>query len=189
MEIIDSSTKKIFFPHDVIRSGQDELIKDIQTAFKEKKILLAHAPTGLGKTAGALSVAVEQALEHKKTIFFLTNRHTQHRIAVETLKKMKQKTGEPLLCIDLIGKKWMCNQDVAGLFGTEFNEYCKHVVEKGECEFYNRVHDKKEFTVEAKALIKKLEEYGPLHNEEVISQKSVYVLIFHLNENSLRKKL
>ena len=169
MESIDSSTKKNFFPHDVIRSGQDELIKDIQTAFKEKKILLAHAPTGLGKTAGALSVAVEQALEHKKTIFFLTNRHTQHRIAVETLKKMKQKTGEPLLCIDLIGKKWMCNQDVAGLFGTEFNEYCKHVVEKGECEFYNRVHDKKEFTVEAKALIKKLEEYGPLHNEEVIS--------------------
>ena len=120
-----SSLKKEFFPHQEIRAGQDELIKDTEKAFSEEKILLAHAPTGLGKTASALSVALQFALEKKKTIFFLTNRHTQHQIAVDTLKMINKQTSQSISCADIIGKKWMCNQEVAGLFGTEFNEYCK----------------------------------------------------------------
>ena len=75
-----------FFPHETIREGQVDLVNDISQALREQKILLAHAPTGLGKTASALSVAVKYALESKKVVFFLTNRHTQHKIAIETLQ-------------------------------------------------------------------------------------------------------
>ncbi len=157
-----------FFPHDIIRGGQDQLIKDLEQTFSEKKILLAHAPTGLGKTASALAVAIPYALENNKKILFLTNRHTQHQIAIETLKLIKQKTGEQVICADLIGKKWMCNQEVAGLFGSEFNEYCKSVVEKGECPFYSRVRDKKNLTVEAKVKLHELMNKSPQHCEEVI---------------------
>ena len=126
-----SQLKKEFFPHNEIREGQDELIKDTEEAFSKEKILLAHAPTGLGKTASALSVALRFAIEKKKTVFFLTNRHTQHQIAVETLKMINEKVSQGISCADLIGKRWMCNQEVAGLFGNEFNEYCKTVVENG----------------------------------------------------------
>ncbi len=159
-----------YFPHEKIRGGQDELIKDLRQVFNDKKVLLAHAPTGLGKTASALSVALEVALEKKKKVFFLTNRHTQHQIAINTLKEIKNKTGEEIVTVDLIGKKWMCNQEVANLFATEFNEYCKAIVEKGECEFYSKVRtQKKETTVEGKKKLSDLKQKGPLHNEELIN--------------------
>ncbi len=157
-----------FFPHQAIREGQDQLIQDLDAAFTDGKILLAHAPTGSGKTAAALSVAVKHAIEKKKRIFFLTNRHTQHRLAIDTLRLINQKLSPPISCIDLIGKRWMCSQEVAGLLGNEFNEYCKAVVEKGECEFYNRVRSKNSLTVEAKALVEQLQKHTAFHNEELV---------------------
>ncbi len=162
-------TYQQLFPHDTIRKGQEELIKDLDQAFSEKKILIAHAPTGMGKTAAALSVALKYALKEKKKIFFLTNRHTQHKIALDTLKQIQQRSGQEIKCVDLLGKKWMCLQEVAGLFGNEFNEYCKHVVEKGECEFYSRIKEKKNITPEAKLYLSELKLKGPLHNEELIN--------------------
>lgn len=159
-----------FFPHEHIRPGQEELIQDLDSAIQNKKILIAHAPTGMGKTASALYVTLKYALKEKKKVFFLTNRHTQHRIAVETLKMMQKKSKENLLCVDLIGKKWMCNQDVAGLFGNEFNEYCKSITQKEECEFLINVkNQKKELTVEARLHLQKLRAKGPLHNVELIN--------------------
>ena len=104
------------FPYPTVRESQDLLIKDIETALAQNKILLAHAPTGLGKTASVLSVALKQALETSQKIFFLTNRHTQHRIAIETLKAIQKKYQVEIPCADLIGKRWMCNQKIAGLF-------------------------------------------------------------------------
>ena len=85
-----------FFPHHTVRSGQSELIVDLEQTLTEGKTLLAHAPTGLGKTASALSVAVKHAIEKGKKIFFLTNRHTQHQIAVNTLNLIKEKTGKEI---------------------------------------------------------------------------------------------
>ena len=162
-----SPTLSEFFPHELIRAGQDKLVQDLDKAFTEKKILLAHAPTGLGKTASALSVAVYHALQNKKKVFFLTNRHTQHQIAIETLKLIQQKIGEEIKCADLIGKRWMCSQEIANLFGNDFNEFCKSIVEKGECEFYNNVREKKALTIEAKVLLSEL--LGARHNEEIMA--------------------
>jgi len=159
-----------FFPHQTVRAGQDELIKDIEIACKEGKILIAHAPTGLGKTASALPVTLKTALEQKKKVLFLTNRHTQHQIAVETLKLIKEKTGKNIICADLIGKRWMCSQEIAGVFGSDFNEFCKAIVEKGECEFHNNIRSKKGLTVEAKALLQELKKEGTLHNEELMDK-------------------
>lgn len=156
-----------FFPHRSVRAGQEELISDLQQAFTQQKILLAHAPTGLGKTACALATAVECAMTQKKKVLFLTNRHTQHRIAIETIALMRQKTAKDIIAVDLIGKRWMCSHDVASLFGGEFNEFCQAVVEKGECEFYNLVRDKKTLTVEGRAALAKLKQQPPLHAEEL----------------------
>ena len=156
------------FPYENIRENQDLLITDFENAIQNKQILLAHAPTGLGKTASVLSVALQYALDKKKTIFFLTNRHTQHYIAVETLKDMQKKHQISFSCLDLIGKKWMCNQEIAGMYGVDFTEFCKYLVEKDECEFYNHVRGKKSLTVEAKLLLHELKVLGPLHNEELI---------------------
>ncbi len=162
-----------FFPHAELRQGQDALVRDLETAFSNRQVLIAHAPTGLGKTASALAVAVQHALEKNKKIFFLTNRHTQHLIVIETIRLIEQKTGERIPCADLIGKRWMCSQEVAGLYGNEFSEFCRAVVEKGECEFYNNVHDNvhggKGLQVAAKRLLEELRQRGALHSQEILA--------------------
>ena len=163
-----SPTLPEFFPHELIRAGQDKLVQDLDQTFQDKKILLAHAPTGLGKTASALSVALYHALKDKKKVLFLTNRHTQHQVAIETLKLIQQKMGQEIKCADLIGKRWMCSQEIANLFGNDFNEFCKSIVERGECEFYNNVREKKALTIEAKVLLSEIT--SPLHNEQIMAR-------------------
>ena len=82
---------QILFPFDSIRSEQDALIAKVSSCIAEKKHLVVHAPTGLGKTIASLGPALKYAIDNKKTVFFLTSRHTQHIIAVDTLKAIKEK--------------------------------------------------------------------------------------------------
>ena len=168
--LMDASTTKSshdFFPYQTIRPEQGKLLQDLDAAFQQEKILLAHAPTGLGKTATALSVALYHALDKKKRVLFLTSRHTQHAIAVETLREIKQK-GVSFSSINLVGKRSMCSQEIAGLFGNDFNDFCKTIVGRGECEFYNNVRSKQQLTVEAKKALSDLQQRFPMHSQEIM---------------------
>jgi len=149
---------EILFPHETIRKTQDEFIKDIYSALEQKRHLLAHAPVGLGKTAAVLSTTIPFAIKNKLNIFFLTSRHTQHKIAIETLKKIKELHNPDLKITDLIGKKHMCPiPGVETLTNHQFTEYCKEVVEKGTCPLFNNTkHNSVKLTVEAKQLLSEL---------------------------------
>ena len=158
----------ILFPHDTIRASQSELINDIHTVLKEKKNLLAHAPTGLGKTAAVLSVALPFAMEHGLTVFFLTNRHTQHQIALDTVRAIKKKHGKNIVVADIIGKKWMCLQQVAELYDSEFTEYCKALRETSKCEFFSKLYKKNspDLSVDAHKALMDSQHYEPLSVEQ-----------------------
>jgi len=155
----------MLFPHKKIRNIQKEMIEAINYALKKKKKKIIHAPTGIGKTAASLSPALSYALENNLTVFFLTSRHTQHKIAVDTLKKIK----EEFSVADIIGKKGMCLQNVEYLYSSEFNEYCKSIREKDECEFYNNVKKKNKVTAEANLLLDDLKK-NISHAEELIEK-------------------
>ncbi len=159
----------LYFPHDSIRPSQKELIEMIEEGLRKGKPTLVHAPTGLGKTAATLSAAVSYLFESNKakTIFFITPKHTQHRIAIETLRMMKEKHNIPLIVVDLIGKKHMCAQPGVQEFkGGEFYDYCRELVEQGGCEFYNRIKQKSKISVETEAVLSQLSE-KILHVEEL----------------------
>jgi len=100
--------KRFLFPHDSVRDIQSDMIKDVDSCIEKSSHLIVHAPTGLGKTASTLPVALSHAIKKKFTIFFLTSRHTQHKIAIDTLKRIKQKHDVDFVTVDIIGKKWMC---------------------------------------------------------------------------------
>jgi DNA excision repair protein ERCC-2 len=149
---------KVLFPHENYRKIQKDFIEDILTALKEKKHLLAHAPTGLGKSAASLATTLPYALENGLTIFFLTSRHTQHKIAIDTLKKIKEKHNVKIQVTDLIGKKHMCL--VPGtdkLTSQQFTEYCKEAVENKTCQFYNKLKNGNKLSFETKTLLAKTE--------------------------------
>lgn len=139
------------FPHEKIRDVQDYLINDVYNAIINKSHILLHAPTGIGKSAGVLSPALTFSLENDKTIFFLTNRHTQHKIILETLEKMRSKHNINLSVADFIGKKLMCLQPGASVLrSNEFYDYCSNLVEKKGCEFYINLKHKNELSNRAK---------------------------------------
>ncbi len=162
-------TAPLWFPHSEIRLIQQEYAGDVAHALGEKKVLLAHAPTGLGKTAAALAPAVQYAQENNKVVFFLTNRHTQHLIAIETLKQMKERHQLKLSAVDLIGKKNMCNHDVEQIPSYDFNEFCRTVVERKECSYYLNFKNGSQLTPQAKRLVDQLRRQGVLHNQELIA--------------------
>lgn len=159
----------IFFPYEKIRDSQDKLISLIQQALKDKTNLIVHAPTGLGKTSAVFSTTIPFAMKNKLNIFFLTPRHTQHLLAVETIKEINKKFSLKLKAVDVIGKKSFCLQHgIQDLNSNDFSEYCKHLVDKGNCIYHSNLRHKNKITLEASKLLNQLKN-EILHAEEVKS--------------------
>lgn len=163
----NSETDKLLFPHEEIRNVQNELIEDVSECINNKKNIIVHAPTGLGKTAAALAPALTYALKNKKKIFFLTSRHTQHAIAIDTLRDIKKRHGVNISAVDLIGKKWLCPEEgMDKLPSGQFAEYCRKQREKESCEFFNNTKKGTHLTTEAKLTMERLKRESPMHIEE-----------------------
>jgi DNA excision repair protein ERCC-2 len=156
------------FPHAEVRKVQSEMIKDVSTAVSGGKHIIAHAPTGLGKTVAALVPALEYAIEHGKTIIFLTPKHTQHQIVVETVRLINQAHNTKIKAVDFIGKQWMCPvPGINVLTSKDFAEYCKEIKKEERCVFYNKVRKNLKLTESAQKLLKELKESSALNVEEV----------------------
>ncbi len=156
------------FPFDTARRGQDELIRDVAGCVANGRNLLACAPSGIGKTAATLSPSLEYALENDKTVVFLTPRHSQHMVVVETLRRIGERYGVKIPSVDIIGKRWLCPvKGIEELSTQEFNDYCSTVKKDERCIFYNRTREGGELTHEAEALVKKILNSHPLHAEEL----------------------
>ncbi len=152
------------FPFQKKRENQDELVQRVEDCIKNRKNLLIHAPSGIGKTAGVLYPAVKLASELGLTVFFLTPRHSQHLIALETLKKI----GE-IKTVNIIGKRWFCNYFYDDLGSSDFQELCNYLKKEEKCEFYNKVFKKGELTEEAKTKINEVSK--EILNSEELKKK------------------
>ncbi|MCP3683467.1 MAG: ATP-dependent DNA helicase [bacterium] len=154
------------FPHEKVRDVQSELLKEVGNAVEQGKDLIAHAPTGLGKTAAVIAPALSYALKNNMTVFFLTSRHMQHVIAVDTLKQIIEKHKKKFTVADIIGKRWMCAvEGIEGLYSKEFSEYCRAVREDQKCEFYNNTYDKTKPSLIAR---RATEDLTTAHSEKIV---------------------
>ncbi len=160
-----------FFPHEQVRPVQGEMMQDIFNALSQKKHIIMHAPTGIGKTASSLVPALELAKKEGLTIFFLTSRQTQHHIVIETLKKLKHKHGISIKTADIIGKKGMCAQEgVEGFHSGEFHDYCRKLREDKQCEFYQNTRKTPQaLTFQGKKTLEEFKVLIPMHVEDINS--------------------
>tara|TARA_X000001036_G_scaffold440098_1_gene494404 strand:+ start:643 stop:2652 length:2010 start_codon:yes stop_codon:yes gene_type:complete len=102
-----------FVAHDNLREGQAKMIEDGNKVLKNSGFLFAAAPTGIGKTAAALSSSLTAAKNHpdgQKKVLFLTGRQSQHRIVVDSVKKINKKMSskDSIKLVDMIGRESMC---------------------------------------------------------------------------------
>ena len=102
-----------YFPYPTARPGQKEFMTDISHAFRRNKHLVAHAPTGIGKTVAALTPAVVWCRAKNKKLLFLTSKQSQHHMAVETLRMIKDRIGR-IGAVDIIAKEKMCSVYASG---------------------------------------------------------------------------
>lgn len=142
------------FPYSNVRSGQKQFMEDAARAFKEGRVLLAHAPTGIGKTVAALTAAVENAGDRK--IFFLTSKQSQHRMAIETLRDIRKDVSG----VDVISKQHMCPlEESSTLPYAAFEKFCNQVG-RSRCGTYGP---------RMESLAEELRKH-PLHVEELVRE-------------------
>jgi len=81
------------FPYAQPRRYQDQMTAAVATALEQGRHLLVSAPSGIGKTAGALYPAIKHALAKDHRVFFVTAKNTQHQQAAETLRRFDGPTA------------------------------------------------------------------------------------------------
>jgi DNA excision repair protein ERCC-2 len=164
------------FPFPEVRDKQDRLMENVEKVIQDGESLVAHAPTGLGKTAASLTPAIEYAKENDKKVFFVTPRHSQHQIAIETVREMNERHDETVSSVDLIGKSHLC-EGQPGLRGAEGPDCPRH-----EATFT----DAHELTEQAKARVKEFQNRS-LTAEQVKSEcRDVcpYQILIHMAFNA-----
>ncbi|MDD5417277.1 MAG: ATP-dependent DNA helicase [Candidatus Nanoarchaeia archaeon] len=160
--------EKIFFPFESVRNQQSDMVEKIYSAVSGSSHAIIHAPTGIGKTAGAISPALTYALKNDVSVLFLTPKHTQHKIAVETLKRIKLKHNLDFTGVDLIGKQWICPiEGIEGLSSGDFAAYCNDLKKDERCSYYNNIRKEGKITDKAKRILGDLKRNSPLHVEDV----------------------
>ena len=118
-----------FVAHEALRDSQGEMISDGIAALGAGGFLLAAAPTGIGKTAAALAAAVEvsRSSADPPVVMFLTGRQSQHRIVVDTVRKINERLGPEVpkvRLVDLIGQQGMCINEIRHEHRALFSRLC-----------------------------------------------------------------
>ena len=102
-----------FLAHDKPRPGQIDMIRECRESLRNKGHHIAAAPTGIGKTAASIAAALEVAMNTstKPHILLLTGRQSQHKIVIETVRKINSRLGNThrdIKVVDIIGRESMC---------------------------------------------------------------------------------
>lgn len=127
----------MYFRHDRIRNHQLDLVKDTYNAIENGKILLAQAPTGIGKSDAVLGAALTYAVKNDLAVFFLTPKISQHKIAVEVVKGIAKKYETKICGVDMLGRRYSCiEQSLKDLDHEGFYQACQRKRRDETCSFY-----------------------------------------------------
>ena len=165
---LDSKEEFPYLAHAKPRPGQIDMIRESREALRSGGYHLAAAPTGIGKTAAALAAALDIAhgTPNKKTIFFLTSRQSQHRIVVDTVRRINERRLDknPVTLVDMIGQSGMCVQPFAKESPALFSMMCSTARREKTC---------KPWITKAPGLTKRILD-SPLHVDELVNLAKIH---------------
>ena len=118
----------LHFPFETLRAGQEELVRRVATGVRENKVILLQAPTGLGKTVGVLYPALQDALLHGRQVFYVTPKNSQHRVALDTMRLLRDQ-GNIVRALSITSKEKACLKE-------------ERICDPQYCEFARGYYDK-----------------------------------------------
>ncbi|MCX7915395.1 MAG: hypothetical protein N3A53_03720, partial [Verrucomicrobiae bacterium] len=84
----ETTAAGLAFPYPQMRPHQDQMVAAVARAVEAGRHVMVLAPSGVGKTAGALYPALRWAMKAGGRVFFVTAKNTQHEQALETVRRM-----------------------------------------------------------------------------------------------------
>lgn len=104
----NTSIKRVKFPFENYRKGQRKLTNISYCTIREKEILFAQAPTGIGKTISTIFPAVKALGEgFGERIVYLTSKTINRKVAEDTFRKLREE-GLEFRSITLTAKEKAC---------------------------------------------------------------------------------
>lgn len=108
----NNSIKSLNFPFEKYREGQRKLVNISYQTIKEKEMLFAQAPTGIGKTISTIFPSVKALGEGiGEKIIYLTAKTINRQVAEETFEKLRQ-GGLKLKSIMITAKEKICTNEI-----------------------------------------------------------------------------
>ncbi len=111
------------FPFEKPRPGQTDLIQTLKDGMATQTRMLVQAPTGLGKTAGVMYPALQDALARGQRLIYVTPKNTQHAVAEDAIQRF-QDTGSKVKSLTLTAKSKICFK-AEPLCNPTYCEYAK----------------------------------------------------------------
>ncbi len=168
------------FPFERVRKGQKQFMEDAERTFRDRGVLIAHAPTGIGKTAAVLTSALKA--RNKQKIFFLTSKQSQHHIAIETIKNMPSHVRG----IDVISKQHMCPREESSLPYPVFEKFCNETGQR-QCNLFNKEMNKavdsiEKYTLHENELVEMCKRYRVCpHKTALVAGRNADVIVCDYN--------
>lgn len=141
----NKSIKTLEFPFERYRKGQRELAINSYNTIKEKAVLFAQAPTGIGKTISTLFPAIKALGVGKgDRIVYLTAKTITRTVAEESIQILKNK-GLDFRNVTLTAKEKICFKEKVQC-NPEYCEYAKEYYDKVNNAIYNMLQEDTTFS-------------------------------------------
>ncbi|HMN94559.1 MAG TPA: helicase C-terminal domain-containing protein [Hydrogenophaga sp.] len=109
----DAHLRSLRFPFDSWRQGQRELAEAVYRTHSAGRVLMAQAPTGIGKTLATLFAALKAAPATDKGVgqdklFYLTAKTTGRQLALDALLCLTEQGAAPLRVLERLARDKAC---------------------------------------------------------------------------------
>ena len=122
----DAALRQLAFPFPAFRTGQRALAEGVYRNHRQGRVLMAQAPTGIGKTLATLFAALKAAPGNQDApgldkVFYLTAKTPGRRLALDALERLsRSQTGgvAPLRVMERVARDKACEHPDKACHGT-----------------------------------------------------------------------
>ncbi|QNP50527.1 ATP-dependent DNA helicase [Diaphorobacter aerolatus] len=114
----DAALQALAFSHPQFRAGQRELAEAVYRATTKGRVLLAQAPTGIGKTVGTIFPALKAMPGQRiDKLFYLSAKTSGRQLALDALRELRDEGRASLRVLEMVAREKSCENPGSACHG------------------------------------------------------------------------